>query len=323
MKLGEEILFLSDADIQACGLSPAEVNAGIEAMFAAKAAGKTAIRPKLSINLANGQQFQAKAGVMTEPAFAVVKWVCPTPRNEHKGLPSYRALIILNDSETGLPLAFMDGKWITGARTAAISVVAAKYLAREDSETAGFLACGLQAYSHLEGLRAAFPIRRVVAYSRREQTARTFAAHVEGLGLEAEVTTEPRQVLERSDILISSVPHGRGPAPYLDGDWLRHGGFVSLPDLGHCFHGKTLGALDKVVTDDLEQSAPGGPEKLNYPFPYYGEIAQLVSGEKAGRQSPDERNAVVFSGIGLGDVPPAAAVYERALEKGLGQVLEL
>ena len=323
MKLGREILFLSDADVRATGVSAGEINDAIEAMFAAKAAGKTAIRPKLSINLADGQQFQAKAGVMQEPAYAALKWVCPTPANVAKGLMAYRPLILLNDSETGLPLAFMDATWITGTRTAAISAVAAKHLARPEAEVIGFLACGLQAYSHLDAMREIFPLRRVLAYSRRERTAAAFADHARAQGLEATVESDARAVVAGCDILVSSVPDGRGLAPFLDGHWLRPGAFAALTDLGHCFHGESLGVLDKVVTDDLEQSAPGGPEQLNYPFPYYAEIGELVSGAKPGRASADERNAAVFSGIGLGDAAAGAVVYERARENGIGQTLTL
>ncbi len=323
MEPGKEILFLSSADIEAAGVTPGEINRAVEAMFAQKAAGRTALRPKLSINLAGGQQFQAKVGVMQSPAYAAVKWVAPTPANEGRGLMSYRPLIILNDSVTGLPLAFMDGMWVTGTRTAAISAVAAKYLARADSRTIGFLACGLQARSHLDAMRAEFGIERVLAYSRRAETAQAFAERARAMGLAAEAVEEPRAVVDSADILVSSIPHGRGVPPFLDAGWLPAGCFAALTDLGHCFHAGSLVAIDKMVTDDLEQSAPGGPEAMNYTFPYYAEIGELVAGTKPARESPAERNGVIFSGIGLGDAAAGGLVYERAVEQGLGRVLTL
>ncbi len=323
MELGKEILFLSNTDIEAAGVTPGEVNRAVEAMFAEKAAGRTAIKPKVSINLADGQQFQAKAGVMEAPGYAAVKWVAPTPANEGRGLMSYRPLILLNDSVTGLPLAFMDGMWVTGTRTAAISAVAAKYLARHDSRSIGFLACGLQARTHLDAMRAEFPIERVLAYSRRRETAQAFVERARTMGLAAEAVEEPRAALEGADILVSSVPHGRGEPPFLDAGWLPAGCFAALTDLGHCFHSDSLAAIDKMATDDLEQSAPGGPEAMNYAYPYYAEIGELVAGGKPGRESPEERNGVIFSGIGLGDAAAGGLVYERAVDKGLGRVLTL
>jgi ornithine cyclodeaminase/alanine dehydrogenase-like protein (mu-crystallin family) len=323
MELGKEILFLSNADIEATGVTSGEINRAVETMFAAKAAGRTAIKPKISINLADGQQFQAKAGVMEAPAYAAVKWVAPTPANEARGLMSYRPLILLNDSVTGLPLAFMDGMWVTGTRTAAISAVAAKYLARRDSRSIGFLACGLQARTHLDAMRAEFGIERVVAYSRRRETAQAFVERARAMGLAAEVVEEPRAVVEAVDILVSSIPHGRGVPPFLDAGWMRAGCFAALTDLGHCFHPETLAVIDKMATDDLEQSGPAGPEAMNYAFPYYAEIGELVAGAKPGREAEDERNGVIFSGIGLGDAAAGGLVYERAVENGLGRVLTL
>ena len=72
-----------------------------------------------------------------------IKWVGGYPENQNRGLPYITGLIVLNDDETGIPLTVMDCTWITGMRTGAATALAAKYLARPDSETVGILGCGL------------------------------------------------------------------------------------------------------------------------------------------------------------------------------------
>ena len=84
--------------------------------------------------------------------------------NQAKGLPYITGLLILNDPETGVPLAIMDCTWITAKRTGAATAVAAKYLARPESKTVGIVACGVQGRSNLEALACLFKINKVKAY---------------------------------------------------------------------------------------------------------------------------------------------------------------
>jgi ornithine cyclodeaminase/alanine dehydrogenase len=160
----------------------------------------------------------------------------------------------------------------------------------------------------------------VRAYSRRLSTARSFAEEASAEGLAAKAVAEPRQALEGADIVITTTPAMPRTAPFLDAAWLGPGSFAAMVDLGPSWITETLRGLARVVTDDIDQA---GTERLNYPKPYDGEVAQLVSGSLEGRQSPEERTAIVFAGVGLADVAVAAAVYERASERRLGTVLPL
>lgn len=319
MKLGEEILYLSNADVEACGLTLAEVDAAVEAMFAAKAAGHAVMKPKLALHASERSLFLASPGVLRDPPFAGIKWV-GVADNDARGLPHIAGLIVLNDAETGMPVAAMDARWVTAVRTASITVAAARRLAREDSAAIGFVACGTQARAHLAALGPYFPLERVRAYSRRLATAEAFAEEVRAQGLEAEAVGEPRAALEGMDIVITSTPVAPKPEPFLDAGWLSPGSFAGMVDLGVSWISETMTGLDRVVTDDIAQA---GSEKLTYPEPYDGEVADLVAGTLAGRESPEERTALVFAGVGLADVAVAGAVYQRAMEKGVGRTLPL
>lgn len=319
MTLGQDLLYLCDADVRAAELSLAEVEAAVEAVFAAKAAGSAVMKPKLSLHAEDGALFLASAGVLGAPAYGGVKWVGVADARQ-SGLPHIAGTVLLNDAASGMPVAVLDARWITGVRTAAITAVAARRLARPESARIGFVACGLQARAHLAALRPHFPLASVRAYSRRLSTAQAFAEEARALGLEAEAVEDPQAAVAGMDIVISSTPVVPRTEPFLDAAWLAPGSFASMIDLGLSWLSETLPALDLVVTDDIAQA---GTERLAYPEPYDGEVADLVAGKHPGRESPAQRSALVFAGLGLADVAVAAAVYERAKEKGVGRTLPL
>ncbi|MFO0996327.1 MAG: ornithine cyclodeaminase family protein [Alphaproteobacteria bacterium] len=320
MQQGKELLYLSAADVEACRLSLADVDRAVEAMFVAKAAGRTVMKPKMGLHTPDGALFLAMIGGIEAPATAGMKWVGVASTIAHPNQPHIAGHVVVNDYTTGMPLAVMDARWITGVRTASISAVAAKRLARKDSTTIGFVACGVQARANLDAIKQYFPLKRVRCYSRRRETAEAFAAEARARGLEAQVTATAQAAVEGMDIVVTSVPVVPKPTPWLDAAWLAPGSFTSAVDLGYSWISESLGALDRVVTDDLDQAVT---EKLTYPKPYHGEVAGLVAGTTMGRQSDKERTALVFAGIGLADVAVGAAVYERARAQGLGRVLRL
>ena len=319
MTLGQDILYLSNADIEACGLGLAEVELAVQAMFAAKAEGRAVMKPKLALHAPEQALFLASPGVMDQPPYAGVKWV-GVAGNEARGLPHIAGMILLSDAETGMPVAVMDARWVTAVRTAAITAVAARRLARPDSGSIGFIACGLQARAHLTALRPHFPIGLVRAYSRRLSTAEAFAEEVRADGLDAEAVEDPRAALAGMDIVVTTTPVMPRTEPFLDAAWLSPGSFTSMVDLGLSWISESLSGLDRVVTDDQAQA---GSEGLAYKEPYAGEVADLVAGRLAARQSREERTALVFAGLGLADVAVAGAVYEQALKAGIGQTLPL
>ena len=140
MSLGQDIRYLCNADIEACGLGTAAVESAVEAMFAAKAAGTAMMKPKLSLQASDRALFLAAPGVLRSPPYAGVKWV-GVADNRGRDLPHIAGTILLSDAATGMPVAVLDARWITGVRTAAITTVAARRLARPDSASVGFIAC--------------------------------------------------------------------------------------------------------------------------------------------------------------------------------------
>src|SRR6202795_3593918 len=157
----------------------AEIIAALEEMFREKAEGRVEMPPKIGIHTMPDTMPDAFIHAMPAsiPArkAAGMKWVGGYPDNSKRGLPYVTGLLILNDPETGVPVALMDCIWITAQRTGAATAVAAKYLARPDSTTVGILGCGVQGRSNLEALKTAFPLRKVFAYDTHPDRATSYA----------------------------------------------------------------------------------------------------------------------------------------------------
>jgi ornithine cyclodeaminase/alanine dehydrogenase-like protein (mu-crystallin family) len=155
-------------------------------------------------------------------AGAGVKLVTVNPSNPGRGLPLIHALYALFDPETLEPLAMFDGGALTGLRTAAVSGLATRYLARPECRTLVLFGAGVQAASHLEAMRAMRPIDRVMIVSRTRERARELADRVEGSDLTADVA-EAGAVAE-ADLICTCTT---SPEPLFDGTQLRPGVHVN------------------------------------------------------------------------------------------------
>ena len=159
-----EILYLSQENVAATGLTMAEIIKAVEKGFQEMGNGRVEMPPKPGVHPGEGGDNFIHAMPAYIPAMnsAGVKWVSGYPGNPAKGLPYINGLLIYNDTETGLPKAVMDCTWITAMRTAAASAVSAKYLARPESSCIGILACGVQGHTNLEAMNVLFPLKKSV-----------------------------------------------------------------------------------------------------------------------------------------------------------------
>ena len=173
-----KILYLSRADVEATGVSMAEIIDALESAFRELGEGRVEMPPKPGVHSQPDAFIHAMPAYIPAQQAIGVKWVSGYPDNYKRGLPYITGLLILNDAETGMPLAVMDCTWITAKRTGAATAVAARYLARPESSTVGILGCGVQGRSNLEALKVLFPIRRVVAYDVIEQARDAFVKEI-------------------------------------------------------------------------------------------------------------------------------------------------
>ena len=323
--LGEKLLYLSRADVAAAGPTMAEIIAALEAMFREKGEGRVEMPPKIGIHTRPDAFIHAMPAAIAGQDAAGLKWVAGYPENSKRGLPYITGLLILNDAETGLPIALMDCTWITAQRTGAATAVAAKYLARPDSASVGVLGCGVQARSNFEALKAVFPVRKLYAYDTHPDRAASYATEMSlKFGIDAIAAVEPRQAVIDSDIVVTAGPILRQPHATIRAGWLAAGAFASLVDFDSYWHPDALREADKFTTDDVPQLHHYRDIGYfqNLP-PIHADLGELVTGKKPGRESQSERTMACNLGLALDDIAVAPLIYARAKEMGIGQWLRL
>lgn len=319
-----EILYLSAADIAAAIPSvDAARNAILEA-FAAMHHGRATSPPKQMEDLGHGLSFQSRMATWQEKGFAAIKWLGVIPVPPGSNLSGIHATIILNECNSGRPLAVMEGNVLTGLRTAAMSAAAAVKLARPDSKRLGIVGCGFQARCHLEALKAALPsLTEIVAYSRSQSSADRFVTDAQAAGWTAQSVRNAEDAVRDCDIVVTTVPAAPGFQPFLDPAWIAEGAFVSAVDIARSWKPEHLRALDLIVTDSHEQQADNPPlcPGLGPRGTMDAELAELAAGAHPGRTHAAQRAMFIFRGLGLADLAIASALYRDARDRGLGTIL--
>jgi ornithine cyclodeaminase/alanine dehydrogenase len=297
----------------------------LEQAFKEKGSGKVEMPPKPGIHTMPDAFIHAMPAYIPSMKSAGIKWVSGYPANFERRLPYISGLLILNDAGTGIPYAVMDCTWITAFRTGAATALSARYLARRESETVGILACGVQGRTNLEALACLFRIKKVYAYDILPDVQERYIAEMcEKLSLEIVGVKDPKHAVVKSDIVVTSGPILKHPAPTIDKDWLRRGSFASAVDFDSYFTGAAMAQMDRISTDDHAQyqyyRSVGYFQRTPDP---YADLGEIVTGLKPGRQSADERTMAINLGLALDDMAVAPAIYRIAREKGLGTTLPL
>ncbi len=319
------VLYISRADVEKTGVSMPEIITAVERVFKEKGEGKTEMPPKPGIHTRPDAFIHAMPAYIPSMKAAGMKWVSGYPQNQIKGLPYISGLLVLNDPDTGFPKAVMDCTWLTAKRTGAATAVAAKYLAREHSSAVGIVACGVQGRSNLEALACLFPIKRVKAYDIRPETAEAFAKEMGSqLELEIEAVTSVFHAVRDTDIVVTSGPVLKEPAPTIEAGWLAEGGFACLLDFDCYWKRDAFREVGKLATDDIVQMLYYRQEGYFREVPEpYADLGEIVAGIKSGRGSDKEKTMTINLGLGLEDIATAFLVYNKAREKGIGVELIL
>lgn len=319
------LLYLSRADVERINLPMSEVITALEEMFEQKGLGRVEMPPKPGVHPLPDAFIHAMPAHIPALGATGLKWIAGYPQNQARGLPYITGLLILNDPETGVPIAVMDATWITAKRTGAATAVAAKRLARPESATAGIVACGVQGRSNLEALATCFDLQRVHAFDLRRDVAERFAAELGSeLDLDVRVVDSAREAVEGLDLVVTSGPILKDPNPVIEAGWLAPGAFASAVDFDSYFQGAAMREVDRLVTDDhaqLEHYRAAGYFKQTPEAD--ADLGELVCGTRPGRLRADERILCIPLGLALEDLATAVRIHRRALELGVGQELPL
>lgn len=317
METDSGLSYLSQTTLQALALTTDEVVESIEHLIRRQSQARAWNAPKAVIQPPDGRYMMATLSAADDPPFLAMKSLIFNPRNRERGLPDINAVVTLLDSDTGVPLAVIDGNWVTAVRTAGLSAVAAKRLARPDASVAAFIGCGVQAQSHLQAFAALFPLKEIRAFGRGTANRDALCQAAEKLGLSSIASETAREAVQDADLVITSVTFSPQLVPFLDARWLQPGAFATMTDQAASWVADGMPAFNRIVIDDLEQEAQM-PKPLVDPALVAGDLTGLVNGDIAGRRSADEKTAFVFRGLALGDLAVAALAYQRALQSDKG-----
>jgi len=312
MTTKETIPFLSEKQLSSLGINTNEVINTIETLLLNVEAGTAWSAPKAVILPEDGRYIMAALAATDNPALLAVKTLVLNPRNPERGLPQINGLVTMLDSNSGLPVAVLDGNWITAVRTAGLSATAAKYMARKDSSVIAFIGCGVQAKSHLQAFSDLFPLKEIRLFGRGKANIQSLCEEATKLSLSSAVCSSAQDAVMSADIVVSSVTYSSNLVPFLDAAWLKPGGFAAITDLAAPWKKDSFAVLDRISIDDLTQEA-AQPNKLLSPQFITGDLSGLVTGKFIGRSQDSDRNAFIFRGHAMGDLALSVLAYQRAL----------
>jgi alanine dehydrogenase len=301
--------------------------AAAEDAFRAYGEGRVNMPPKSYLTLEHGD-FRAMYGEIFLPQAHIcgLKWVNVHPHNPAKGLLTVMAKILLNEPDTGLEFADLDGTHVTDFRTGAAGGLAAKYLANPSASRLGLIGAGAQARTQVAAIVKVRPIEEIVVYNRHLDHGRAFAEKIaDAYGVKARPVATAQEAVQGMDIVVTTTP---STSPVVLHEWVSPGTHINA--IGADAAGKqelepAILRAAKVVVDDWAQASHSG--EINVALAHgditqadiYGTLGEVVAGKIPGRQSPEEITVFDSTGLIIQDLALAYAVYLRAKERGLGE----
>ena len=319
-----ETLIITRRDVIAA-MTLADYLRAAEQSFRAAASGRAHCPPPMHVPARRGGFHAKGASIALNRDYVAVKVNGNFPGNPGElGLPTIQGAILLCDGGDGRLLAILDSIEVTLRRTAAASALAARTLARPESETLLICGCGEQGRAHAEALREVMPLRRLLMWDRDGDRAERLARTFGGSAVDDLAAAAP------SAEIIACCTTAR--EPYLFAGMVAPGAFVAAvgadsPDKSEL--GPDLMAAATIVTDVVAQCAEMGD--LHHAIAavavtqadVHAELGEVLAGTRPGRTSADE--IIIFDSTGTGsqDVAAAAAIYEHCLASGTSETIAL
>jgi alanine dehydrogenase len=326
------IRFISQADVAALAITPAEVIGAVEQALRAQGEGQVVLEPRE--HLVPDESFKGHFNLLrayvAPLGVAGVKVVGDYVDNWRLGLPSELALLTLYDPRNGVPLAIIDATEITEWRTGAMSALGARFLAKSDSRVLGHIGARGTAHSNVVMLDSLFDFQEIRVTSARAQSREAFAAQLEReLNKPVKVFANAREVVQGADIVVEATRLER-PQPIVRTEWIAPGALVIPYGTISAVELSLTQVMSKIVVDDWGQCRRGRFGALR---PHveagllsesnlHAELAEIVVGRKPGRESPSERILFWHRGLATSDIAVGELLYRRALQADIGTLLD-
>ena len=255
-----------------------------------------------------------------------LKAICVFPGNPSLGKDAHQGMVILFSQETGEPLALMNASEITAIRTAAVSAVATRLLAREDAAELGIIGAGVQARTHLVALACVREIKRARVACRNRQHAEQLVREMRAkVSFPIEAVDSNEAAVRGADIVVTATSSQQ---PVTERDWISTGAHINAIGT-HSPQSREIDtatmAAARIFTDRREsllheagdyilaaQDGAVTPESV------VAEIGELVNGTKHGRTSPAEITLFKSLGLAIEDVVCAEYLFRKAKNEEIG-----
>lgn len=265
--------------------------------------------------------------------YFATKLVTIYPDNTGTDVPVLNGVIVLNDLHTGLPLAMMNGVMITAIRTGAVGGVGVKHLSKENATTLGIIGAGVQAYHQIMASSAVRNLQEITILDINQENSRRLAEKVkESLpNVITHVATDAEELLQKSEIVITTTT-SKNPVLPENKELLRGKSYVGVgsfkPDIRE-FPESLYSLVDKVYIDTEHAKHETGD--ILYPLEnnwikedQLESMGRIIISSKEGKASINKETTFFKSvGMALFDLVAAQLVYEKAIEKGLGQKINI
>jgi ornithine cyclodeaminase/alanine dehydrogenase-like protein (mu-crystallin family) len=325
-ELGREMLILTESDVQGT-LTMAQAVDLASAGLQADASGRV-MGDKYYMDLRLAHFSKPFSGYKAEEDLFFVKTFNFFADNVDKGLPVTSSQVLLFDAETGMPVCLMEAGWVTALKTGASTALVVKDLCRSDAATITLFGVGLQGQMHLEALSIVRDWERVWLVDVDRAKAGSVGAEMRAtLALDVQVADSPEGAVRESEVIIT-VTTGNGEL--VKYEWLKPGALVCKMGSYQELELAVVTRADKLVVDNWEYVSHRNPElgrlvgegRLDRQG-LYAEWPDVVAGRAPGRETDEERIVYIALGIWGEYAAMLPAVYRRALEKGLGQIIDL
>lgn len=308
-----QMLVLNRADLESLGLTWKEVVDVLEEAFGQKAQGLVQNPPKPKVASREDSFIHAMPAYLGGSDKIGIKWVAGYEQNHAKGLPYIYGAVILNDAETGRPIALMDGGWITEMRTPGVSGVTMRHVAG-DKHRLAIVGCGVQGRRHLEVALEEHPeITHVSAYDRSEAAVAALLAKADGR--ETRQATSPEDCVAGADLVITTITVALDPK--LDCRNTDPDALLLPVDYDDAMATSAFHEAVMYSVDDLGQYGSVAGRKYFFDFPEpVTHLAEVVSG--AYDVPTSGRRMFLNMGIAMDDIALGSLVYDRATAAGVG-----
>lgn len=324
------MLLLSEKQVQGL-IDIDELIAALEQAHIQYSTGKAVMPVRLVVPLPQiDGRITSMPGYLNEDKALGMKVVTYFQSNPQQNLPAILATIMLFSAETGKMIAAMDGSYITAIRTACASAMATKVLANPQTPVLGILGAGVQARAHIQALTRVRKLEKIKLYSPSGASAAAVKREMAQVPVTMEVAENHEAAVRDADLVVMVTTSRE---PILKTDWLKPGVHINAvgshrPDMRE-IDGATL-ARAKVVVDSREAiMAECGDILLALKEgsiseeSIHGEIGEVLTGTKAGREHTDEVTLYKSVGIAIQDVATANLVYHKALKQEVGTTVEI